>query len=106
MFENTNKKRSTIDVSEIDDLLGKIELIDIREPFEYRIGSIKTSKNIPMHDLLDNTDEYLEKNKEYYLICRSGARTASVCIDLREKGFDVINVYGGMVSYDGNQLND
>ncbi|MBY6971086.1 rhodanese-like domain-containing protein, partial [Clostridium botulinum] len=41
MFENTNKKRSTIDVSEIDDLLGKIELIDIREPFEYRIGSIK-----------------------------------------------------------------
>ncbi|MDR5586992.1 MULTISPECIES: rhodanese-like domain-containing protein [Clostridium] len=106
MNENTNKKITTIDVSEIDELLGKIELIDIREPFEYRVGSLKTSKNIPMHDLLDNADNYLDKNKEYYLICRSGARTASVCIDLREKGFDVINVYGGMISYDGDQLND
>ncbi|WP_252230095.1 rhodanese-like domain-containing protein [Clostridium sp. ZBS15] len=106
MNENTNKKITTIDVSEIDELLGKIELIDIREPFEYRVGSIKTSKNIPMHDLLDNADNYLDKNKKYYLICRSGARTASVCIDLREKGFDVINVYGGMISYDGDQLND
>ncbi|AOR23082.1 rhodanese-like domain-containing protein [Clostridium taeniosporum] len=105
MFENINKRRTTIDVSEIDDLLDKIELIDIREPFEYKMGNIRTSKNIPMNDLLDNANEYLKKSKEYYLICRSGSRTASACLELREKGFNVINVYGGMISYEGNQLN-
>ena len=47
MFEflrsNTGK---VINVNDIDGILGKIELIDIREPYEYNAGSIKGAKNI------------------------------------------------------------
>lgn len=40
--------RKLINVNELDNLIGKIELIDIRETYEYNSGSIKTAKNTPM----------------------------------------------------------
>lgn len=97
-------KRENIDVSEIDDLLDKIELIDIREPNECKEGILKGAKNIPMQDLLDAPDEFLDKDKEYYLICRAGVRTSNTCFMLREEGYNVINVLGGMLSYEGKNI--
>lgn len=52
-----------INVNDIDNLIGKIELIDIREDYEYKGGSIKTAKNIPMDEILDKPDKYLKKIK-------------------------------------------
>lgn len=49
MFEFLKRdNRKLINVNELDNLIGKIELIDIREPYEYNSGSIKTAKNTPM----------------------------------------------------------
>lgn len=45
-----------INVNDIDNLIGKINLIDIREAYEYRSGSIKTAKNIPMGELLESPE--------------------------------------------------
>ena len=54
MFEIFKKNEGqVINVNEIDNLLGKIELIDIREPYEYKEGSIKTAKKY--------TYEYISK---------------------------------------------
>ena len=92
-----------INVNDIDNLLGKIELIAIRENYEYKGGSIKSAKNIPMGNLLDNPEKYLNKNKEYYIICQSGGRSARACSFLKKQGYDVINVSGGVGSYAGSQ---
>ncbi|MEN8078098.1 rhodanese-like domain-containing protein [Clostridioides difficile] len=99
-FLNRNNGK-VVNVNDIDNLIGNIELIDIREPYEYRGGSIKSAKNIPMQTLLSNPDKYLEKNKEYYIVCQSGGRSSRVCGELRKGGFDVINVAGGVGSYLG-----
>lgn len=99
-FNGDNRK--VVNVNEIDNLIGNIELIDIREPYEYRGGSIKSAKNIPMQTLLSNPNRYLEKNKEYYIVCQSGGRSSRACGELRKSGFDVINVSGGVGSYLGN----
>ena len=40
-FKKSNLK--SVNINDIDKLLGTINLIDIREEFEYRNGSIKTS---------------------------------------------------------------
>jgi rhodanese-related sulfurtransferase len=50
-----------ISINDIDSLLGKINLIDVREIYEYRNGSLKTARNIPMGNLLNNPDRYLKK---------------------------------------------
>ncbi|NLL30633.1 MAG: rhodanese-like domain-containing protein [Clostridiales bacterium] len=102
MFRLFKKEvNKVINVNDIDKLIGKVDLIDIRENFEYNRGSIKTAKNIPMDELLKNTDEYLEKNKEYYIVCQSGGRSSRACSSLRSKGYNVVNVSGGVGSYLG-----
>ncbi len=96
---NTDEK--VIDINEIDDYIGKINLIDIREYHEFRSGTIKTAKNIPMGELLEEPEIYLEKDKEYYLVCRSGVKSARACKELKAKGFNVHDVTSGMILYEG-----
>ncbi|MFR1906201.1 MAG: rhodanese-like domain-containing protein [Clostridium neonatale] len=104
MFEIFKKNEDqVINVNEIDNLLGKIELIDIREPYEYKEGSIKTAKNIPMNTLVNDAEKYLSKEKKYYIVCQSGGRSSRTCSLLRKNGYDVINVSGGVGSYVGTK---
>ena len=53
--------RNIINENEMDNLIGKVELIDIREPYEYISGSLRTAKNIPMNNLLSNHQTSLLK---------------------------------------------
>lgn len=93
----------SIHVNELDALLGKIDLIDIREPYEYATGSLKTAKNIPMGQLLGAPDSYLQKDKTYYILCQSGMRSKQTSRALVKQGYRIINVTGGMGSYVGTQ---
>lgn len=92
-----------INVNDMDELIGKVELIDIREKYEYAGGSIKSAKNIPMGELLNDPEKYLNKSKEYYIMCQSGGRSARACNNLKSQGFNVVNVAGGMGSYAGTK---
>lgn len=104
MFGFLKKENNkVINVNDIDELIGKVELIDIREDYEYKGGSIKSAKNIPMGELLNAPDKYLSKNKEYYIMCQSGGRSSRACNNLIKQGFDVVNVSGGMGSYVGTK---
>jgi rhodanese-related sulfurtransferase len=104
MFDFLKKDASkVIHVNDIDNLIGKVELIDIREPYEYQSGSIKTAKNIPMGTLLGNPGKYLIQGKTYYIMCQSGGRSSRTCGMLTKQGYDVINVAGGMGSYVGTK---
>lgn len=50
---------------------------------------------LPLSELLDRYTE-LDKAQPYYVICRSGKRSARACQFLEEQGYDVTNVQGGM----------
>ncbi len=78
----------------------KLELIDVREDDEVEVGMIPQAKHIRMNDIPDKLDE-LDKDKETIFICRSGGRSANVCAYLHDKGFNVVNMTGGMLSYTG-----
>ena len=104
MFDFLKKDNSNvIHVNDIDSLIGKVELIDIREPYEYKGGSLKTAKNIPMGNLLNTPEKYLIKDKTYYIMCQSGARSGSTTKALAKQGFHVVNVAGGFASYTGTK---
>lgn len=102
MFDILNKNNSNhIHINEMDKLIGKVELIDIREPLEYNSGTLKTAKNIPMDNLLINPTKYLTKDKTYYIMCHSGARSEVTTRELTKQGYHVINLDGGISSYNG-----
>lgn len=92
---------NSIHVNEIDTMINDITLIDIREPYEYAGGHIRTARNIPMGNLMSQPDKYLDKNKKYYIMCQSGGRSTSTVNALFKAGYDVVNVKGGMGSYQG-----
>jgi rhodanese-related sulfurtransferase len=98
MFKNSV---NSVEVNDIGELLGKIDLIDVREPYEYKSGHLPTAKNIPMDELMVKAEKLLDKSKEYHIICQSGGRSSSVCGILRGKGFNVVNVSGGTGRYRG-----
>lgn len=77
-----------------------INLIDVREDFEVEEGKIKEATHIALGEVEARVDE-LDKNKHYYLICRSGARSGNAAQFLSEKGYDVTNITGGMLAWPG-----
>ena len=97
-------KFESISVNEIDSLIGKVNIIDVREKYECDRGILKSAKNIPVSTLTANPDKYLKKDETYYIICHSGARSGSVCRHLDKQGFKVINLKGGMMSYTGSKI--
>lgn len=99
LFKKDNS--SVVHVNDMDNLIGHVEIIDIREPFECKSGSLKTAKNIPMDTLLSAPEKYLDKEKTYYIMCHSGGRSSITTRALSKQGYHVINVAGGMASYVG-----
>ena len=97
----TKNKVTAVSVNDIERLIGKINLIDIRENYEYKSGHLPTAKNIPMDKLLESPERYLDASKEYHIICQSGGRSSGTCRKLKSKGFNIINIAGGTGSYRG-----
>jgi len=57
--------------------LSKVQLIDIREPYEHEEGHIEGSSNIPMGDFLEKLDE-LSRTKQIVIYCNTARRSKPV----------------------------
>mgnify|MGYP001467543812 FL=1 len=62
---------------ELKNKKSKVQLIDIREPYEVKDGHIKGSINIPMGDFLENLDQ-LDKSKQIVIYCNTARRSKPV----------------------------
>lgn len=65
-------------------------IIDVREPFEYMMGHVKGSINIPPAKLMAGLPKQLAdvpKDTEIVLYCLSGARSGSSIRILQNYGF-------------------
>ena len=92
-----------VDASELAQRLhaqsDDIHVIDVREMNEYTAGTMPGAKAIPMATVPVRMNE-LEQDKELVVICRSGARSAQVCMFLQQQGFEnVFNLRGGLMSW-------
>ena len=73
----------------------QLSLVDVREVEEFEALHLEGARNFPLSQLTD-TFEQLDKDNLYYVICKSGMRSARACQFLAEQGYEVINVQGGM----------
>jgi rhodanese-related sulfurtransferase len=65
-------------------------LIDLSEPIDY--VKQKDSINIPYQKLLLHYEEYLDKNKKYYIMCSKGIHSKKLVNILEFYGYDVTQV--------------
>ncbi|MDF2789195.1 MAG: Rhodanese domain protein [Neobacillus sp.] len=77
-----------------------INIIDVREVDEVASGKIPGAMNIRL-GLLEFRMHELDKTKEYIFVCRSGGRSARAVQFLEYHGYNVINMTGGMMSWEG-----
>jgi rhodanese-related sulfurtransferase len=89
-------------VKEVEQLITdkEVSLIDVREVDEVAAGKIPGIKNIPLSELTERVSE-IEKDKEHIIICRSGNRSGKACAYLTQLGYNVINMSGGMLEWEG-----
>ncbi|MGA3601884.1 rhodanese-like domain-containing protein [Lysinibacillus agricola] len=93
----------TMDTTEILELLDANEdlfIIDVREDDEVAQGMIPGAQHIALGTIPDRINE-LDASKPYIIVCKAGARSANACSYLEGQGFDVTNLEGGMLAYDG-----
>ncbi|MFD0772143.1 rhodanese-like domain-containing protein [Bacillus sp. CGMCC 1.60114] len=77
-----------------------VNMIDVREVEEVAEGKIPGVLHIPL-GLLEFRMHELDKNKEYVIVCRSGGRSSRAVQFLESHGFQVINMNGGMLAWEG-----
>ena len=91
------KKMPTISTTELEKkLTDKPQIIDVREPHEFKNGHIPGAKNSP----LAKVSTYTPKG-QVYVVCQSGMRSKRATKMLLKQGHDAINVRGGMMAWAG-----
>ena len=78
----------------------QLNILDVREDEEVATGKIPGAKHIPLGQIPERLNE-LVKDKPYYIVCRSGGRSGQACAFLSAKCYDVTNVEGGMLAWEG-----
>ena len=74
-------------------------LLDVREHDEWTAGHAPTAVHLPMMEIPIRSGE-VPTDRDVYVICRAGSRSAQVVAYLRQNGFErVVNVDGGMHSW-------
>lgn len=79
----------------------KAQLIDVREPNEFKNGHILGARNIPMSQLKMRISE-IRKDKPVYLYDQNGVRSARTAGILKKKGCqDISQLKGGFKKWSG-----
>jgi rhodanese-related sulfurtransferase len=74
-------------------------LLDVREPWEFRICRIEGSQLIPMGHI-PSSMAVLDPGRETVVICHHGIRSRQVAMFLEHQGFtNVINLAGGVEAW-------
>jgi rhodanese-related sulfurtransferase len=81
---------------------GKVDLLDVRTPVEFREVHVEIARNLPL-DQLDPVAVMQARNgkrdEPLYVICRSGSRGRQACEKFLAAGFtNVLNVEGGTLA--------
>lgn len=78
-------------------------LLDVRTTGEFRGGHIPGAVNIDImgNDFMKKVTT-LDKDKTYFVYCRSGSRSAQACSILTSKGYKAHNLAGGIGSWRGD----
>ena len=99
-----DKKSSHIEPRKWNELINNKEtfLLDVRKPFENRIGSFKKSVNPDINNFKD-FPKYLKKfkkNQSIAMFCTGGIRCEKASIYLKKRGFKKIyQLKGGILNY-------
>jgi rhodanese-related sulfurtransferase len=82
-------------VDGLKDHRERFVVVDVREPYEWRTGTVPGALRIPLGDLAARVPE-MDRNNHYAIICAHGNRSQTGACYLADQGFSASSVVGGM----------
>lgn len=95
----------TVDADEFEKTISQdnVQLVDVRTEAEFREGHIASDKvkniDVKQSDFAGQADKELDKGLPVAVYCRSGRRSLDAAKQLTERGFEVINLKGGILEW-------
>jgi rhodanese-related sulfurtransferase len=82
----------------VAEIPADVTLLDVRELDEWQAGHAPEALHIPMSELTGRLED-LPADKDVYVVCRSGGRSARVTEYLLGNGWEAVNIDGGMQAW-------
>lgn len=110
--ENSNKGNNDLEAviskvspQDFSKMNKDAQLVDVRQPREFASGHIENALNMNLYaGSFETQIMTLDKNKEVYLYCLTGKRSASAAKKLKKMGFvKVYDLDGGIASWHNQQ---
>ena len=92
-----------IDPGRVAELAGTIQLVDVREDYEWDEGRIAGARHLAMGDLPAQA-ETIDRETPVVFYCRVGGRSAMAANAFRNAGFEAYTMTGGLVAWDARGL--
>lgn len=73
-------------------------LLDVREPDEWYAGHAPEAVHVPLAALAASVDQ-LDKDQPIVAVCRVGGRSERAASVLLQRGYDAVNLAGGMQAW-------
>ncbi len=95
----------SVDADEFEKTISRdgVQLLDVRTEAEFNEGHIASDKvkNIDYRqpDFIEQADGELDKGRPVAVYCRSGRRSMDAARLLAKRGFEVINLEGGILEW-------
>jgi hydroxyacylglutathione hydrolase/adenylyltransferase/sulfurtransferase len=96
-FEQTDRDLDPAQVKEKLDA-GEVQLVDVREPYEWEAGRIAGALHIELEHLAARSGE-IDKDKPVVFQCRVGRRSAMATAAFGASGYDAYNMAGGITAW-------
>lgn len=77
--------------------------LDVRERWEWQRGHIERALHIPLGELAERLHE-LPRGRQIIAVCRSGSRSGTLILPLRRRGYEIVNLAGGLLSWHAHGL--
>jgi rhodanese-related sulfurtransferase len=82
---------------------GTIQLVDVRETYEWEAGRISGARHIELERLASKADT-IDRERPVVFYCRLGARSGMAANAFRRAGYDAYSMDGGITAWDERGL--
>jgi rhodanese-related sulfurtransferase len=77
---------------------GEVQLVDVREPYEWEAGRVAGARHIELEHLASNAGT-IERERPVVFYCRLGARSGMAANAFRRAGYDAYSMDGGITAW-------
>jgi rhodanese-related sulfurtransferase len=94
-----------ITAAELKSCLGKVVLVDVREPEEHAEVRIDGGKLIPLGELMQRAPQELNPEDDIVVYCAHGVRSLQAVMGLKQLGFENLrSLEGGICAWEEQQF--